>query len=630
MDQAKSGETRKLLTLQRFAGFGKYKTFYAHPGWIITKEFLSEMGFDERQQRNLQETSIIKTYEGEQAIEYDIESLKLHPLTVEERLKESTNDIENRQKPKQESKENMEKVEKEIDRQIKNAWEKSTTPLINANNFLKLQPCFYDKAKLWWVWNDKCHCWKEIDEIDLLNCFLDSTEELHITNSKFKNELITALQMLARRNIPKPAKTKYIQFKDKAVNIEDGKIYPVSSRFFFTNPIPWEIGETPDTPTLDKLFKDWVGERYVQTLYEIIAYCCYRGYPIQVLFSFIGCGRNGKTQFQRILTKFLGISNVSCTELDSLAGPNKNRFETFKLYKKLACQMGETNFGLMNNTSILKKITGGDMIGFEKKGKDPFDDYSYAKILINSNSLPTSEDTSEGFYRRWVIIDFPNQFKEGTDIFLTIPDQEYNNLCVKVMQILPGLLQRGSFTNQGTIEERKKKYIESSNPLGIFIDACCVRDSGRFIRYGELYKEYAIFLNKNKRRIVNHREFKDLLLLEGFENRKTWKEGESGYFVEGLCLKDETNVTNVTAFHIHSSHTKNELENKSHLSQYTNGYMFETEKIDGFNRINSTFLPCSICGAVHSGGWTLESKRSGKIYCDICAESEELNSVKKH
>jgi len=58
-----------------------------------------------------------------------------------------------------------------------------------------------------------------------------------------------------------------------------------------------------------------------------------------------GCGRNGKSQYLKIVNKFLGISNICSTELDLLVGSNSSRFEIFKLYKKLCCMMGETNFG---------------------------------------------------------------------------------------------------------------------------------------------------------------------------------------------------------------------------------------------------------------------------------------------
>jgi len=86
-------------------------------------------------------------------------------------------------------------------------------------------------------------------------------------------------------------------------------------------------------------------------------------------------------------------------------------------------------------------LTGGDKIGFEKKNKDPFDDYNYAKMIIASNSLPISQDTSDGFYRRWLIVDFPNEFEEGIDILGTIPEQEYNNLALKITKIVTGFVK---------------------------------------------------------------------------------------------------------------------------------------------------------------------------------------------
>jgi len=36
--------------------------------------------------------------------------------------------------------------------------------------------------------------------------------------------------------------------------------------------------------------------------------------------------------------------------------------------------MGETNFNEMSKTSIIKKLTGGDLIGFEYKNKNPFNE----------------------------------------------------------------------------------------------------------------------------------------------------------------------------------------------------------------------------------------------------------------
>ena len=90
--------------------------------------------------------------------------------------------------------------------------------------------------------------------------------------------------MVGREKRPDDAPKKWIQFKDKAFSLKSKSMYDITHDFFFTNPIPWEIGENEETPTMDKLFKEWVGEKYLPTLYEILAYCCYSDYPIQVLF----------------------------------------------------------------------------------------------------------------------------------------------------------------------------------------------------------------------------------------------------------------------------------------------------------------------------------------------------------
>jgi len=411
----------------------------------------------------------------------------------------------------------------------------------NAKRFWEMNPYFYDEDMgVFWMWdglNFKYEMIKEPKLMDLFDNILGFQGQT--VASTVKNNHLEAFKRYGIRKKPKEAPIKWIQFKNKAFSINSKQIYDVKPNYFFTNPLPWEIGESEDTPMLDKLFSEWVGEKHLPDLYEFISYCCYRDYPIQLLFCLYGHGRNGKSTFINIVDKFLGKENTCTTDLDMIAGKNKNRFETIRLYKKLACFMGETNFNVLDNSSILKKLVGGDKIGFEIKGAGLFDDVNYSKIIIASNSLPSSEDTSEGFYRRWHIINFPNQFPEGKDISLKIPDIEFNNLAKKVMGILPKLLEKGSFSNQGTIEERRQRYILASNPLPFFIEKCCYQKPDGFIRYSKMYLAYTTFLKANKRRIVSKKEFTKVLNAEGFENRRTSKEGEIDQYIEGLEINPD-------------------------------------------------------------------------------------------
>lgn len=429
--------------------------------------------------------------------------------------------------------------------QLINELERGTNPLLIIDEFTKVQPFFYDRNRMWWVWDQEEYRYTLTDQLDIINALNSSTKNRFSVNSRLKNEIFESMKQIGRQKIPMEAPKSWIQFKDKIFDLTTGQMLPASPAYFICNSIPLSLGESEETPVIDKIFTEWVGERYKQTLYEIIAYCCYTDYPIHIMFALIGHGRNGKSKFQELLRKFIGVNNTCSSELDALC---YGRFETFKLYKKLVCSLGETNFAVLTKTSMLKKLTGQDLIGYEKKNCDPYDSVNYAKIIINSNSLPSSEDQSEGFFRRFLIIDFPHEFPEGHDILAMIPPIEYRNLAKKCLIILPELLARGSFTNQGSIQERKENYMKASNPLSFFIKQQCTLDYNSFVRYSDLYNAYCLYLIQFKRRKVSRKEFNNALENEGLFyrkcNKKIDQEFENGYFIEGLKLNDFNNCDN--------------------------------------------------------------------------------------
>jgi len=367
--------------------------------------------------------------------------------------------------------------------------------------FAEIQPYFYDKVGLWWLWNNKNYCWERVDEIDILNMIGEYTGA-DIISSKSRNEILNTLKQEGRKRIPKKIKKTWIQFKDKIIDIETGEELQASPEYFVTNPIPWRLHKDKfiETPIMDKIFEEWVGKEYVKTLYEIIAYCLLPAYPIHRLFCLIGDGMNGKTCFLRLLKKFIGVKNVTSSELDNLLN---SRFEITRLHKKLVCIMGETNFNEINKTSIIKKLTGQDLIGFEYKNKDPFEDENYAKIIIATNNLPATTDKTAGFYRRWLIIDFPNKFSEEKDILEEIPEEEYESLALKSCFILKDLLERRKFTNEGTIKERAEKYEAKSNFLEEFIKKFTEEDPDGYITKADFYKQFTAWCKENRHRILS-------------------------------------------------------------------------------------------------------------------------------
>jgi len=395
------------------------------------------------------------------------------------------------------------------------------TPRGQAEKFTEIQPLFYDKHGLWWLWNSLETKWEIVDEVDILNMITEATGE-DVISPKNRTIILNSLKQKGRKMMPKPIQPTWIQFKDKIMDIKTGEKFDASPQYFVTNPLPWKLNadNLESTPNMDRVFEEWVGKENVRQLYEILAYCMMPDYPINRLFCFIGSGMNGKSKFLELLRNFVGGENCCTTELDTLL---TSRFEITRLHKKLVCMMGETNFNEMSKTSILKKLTGGDLIGFEYKNKNPFDEKNYAKIIIATNNLPTTTDKTEGFYRRWMIIDFPNKFSEKKDILAEIPEEEYGCLALKCSFILKELIENRAFTNEGSVEDRKEKYESKSNFIETFLREATTSDVNGYITSADFFKRFSSWCKENR-----HREMSETSV--GIAMKKAGMEQEKKYF----------------------------------------------------------------------------------------------------
>lgn len=401
---------------------------------------------------------------------------------------------------------------------------------ILAKRFLGVFPLYFDKNKIWWQWNEDDYFWERIDETDILNS-LNDVAIVNTIESKQRNEILEALRQEARKTKPKEPKESWVQFQNKLIDINTGEEIEASPEYFISNPIKWKLGENEETPEMDKLFESWVGQDHIEELYELLAFCIVPSYFIHRQFCLIGSGANGKSTYLKILENFIGEENITSSSLDLLL---KQRFEGSKLLKKLVCLIGETNFKLITNTDFLKKVTGEDTIRCEFKGKDGFDFRNYAKLIMATNSLPPTSDKTDGFYRRWKIIDFPNKFATEKDVLSSIPNKEYENLARKCFYIAKRLWVDRVFTNDGTFEERKQRYEEKSNPLMKFVGDCFIRDVNGEVFFQEFFEGVNNYLQERGFRELSAIAVSKQLKSEGFDIKTLTRKDKNGRFIIGL------------------------------------------------------------------------------------------------
>jgi putative DNA primase/helicase len=428
--------------------------------------------------------------------------------------------------------------------------------LVAAKIFSKKHPIYFDSAKSWWMWDKRDFRWNRKDDIDILN-IVKNYPKSDIIKSTERNEIISALKSAGRETSPLTPPDGLVQYKNKIINVyKNTEESEATSKFFFTNPIPWEIGNSEETPVMDKLFKSWVSADKVAQLYEYMAYCALPSMPINLALLIHGKGRNGKDQYVKVVKRFLdGNDFMNTDERKSESKKNcvamslkelEDRFTTSRLYKKLMVEIGEIDEGVWKYTALWKALTGGSGISGQYKGKDSFTFTNYAKPFIHTNNVPEPKDNSRGFFRRFLSIKFTGVFdgdKDIKDIYKTIPDEEFRNFAKKSIRLLREVLARGSFTGELTDEEKEEDYIGISTPLGRFIsEECeegenfmCLKDS--FVDAYQSWSKDAGALRKGEKALTI------ALKKNGYDVRQVKRKSGSSWeqinVIKGIKLKSE-------------------------------------------------------------------------------------------
>ena len=377
-------------------------------------------------------------------------------------------------------------------------------------------PIYFDSGRNFWMWNFELKLYERIDETEIL-CQVTEHLDLNIYTKEFKNTVIEGIKQTGRLRRVKPTKSSWIQFKNGVFDLETNNIFEATPEYFFVSQIPHELGVSEDTPTIDKLFTDWQEEN-PELLKEISAYCMYDGYPLQRIFAFIGPGGNGKGQYMTFLRRLLGVENVVGTDLDRLA---ESRFEASKLFKKKAAFVGETNYTL-SKTGMLKSLCGGDTISGEFKGRDPFDFVNTAKIIVATNGLPVTTDRSEGFYRRWCLVEFKKKFGDGKDIIDSVPELEYQNFCRKSIRILKDMIDSGKIKHELGQDKRKEQYEKLSNPIQAFVNDECTLSEDACIPMWFLFEKYDRYRDSKGHRHIQQTDFAKIIVSMGFAKKQQW------------------------------------------------------------------------------------------------------------
>lgn len=186
---------------------------------------------------------------------------------------------------------------------------------------------------------------------------------------------------------------------------------------------------------------------------------------------FVGPGENGKSVLLEATGAALGPENVSTLALQRL---ESDKFAAVRLLGKLANICADLPSDHLAGTAIFKMLTGGDRLTAERKFQGSFEFRSYARLLFSTNHYPTSKDASTAFFRRWHVVPFdavldPREKIPNLAALMSAP-AELSGVLNRALAVLPGMIQRGGFTQSESTQEALREFREMTDPLAAWLD----------------------------------------------------------------------------------------------------------------------------------------------------------------
>ena len=330
--------------------------------------------------------------------------------------------------------------------------------------------------------------------------------------------------------------TDLINFKNGVWNIREKKLYPHDSKYLQTIQIPHEIGEYvpfKETKLYNFLKQTRMKKEDMKMLLNYMAYCLTLKHGLKTFMVLLGKSNTGKSVLIGFFENLVGSQNTSALSMHEL----NMRFYPAQLYGRLLNACADNNSLPLSSIDSLKKITGGDLIMHEKKGKEPFFFVPFCKLIFSFNQLPLQlEEKSNAFYKRMRILSME------TELFLN--DDYVDDLCTNgVEEIIPFLLTLlpvKDIPRTSASDRLVEDLRQDSDSIHAFIAKCCIVSEEQRISKNDLYEAYVRFCNDVGREAHKKQGFMRNIRSQGITEVRDSKTRE--YCWKGIGISKEGRI----------------------------------------------------------------------------------------
>lgn len=298
--------------------------------------------------------------------------------------------------------------------------------------------------------------------------------------------------------------------------------------------------------TFNKFLDDILPKYQQKLLQEVMGYSLIPNNRAKKFFMLYGKGDTGKSVVLNILTKVIGVENCSGEPLQDLT-KKSSVFDTYSLLNKLVNVCADLPSTPIEDTSIIKILTGDDYMKYVKKGMDAIFGFNTARLYFSANQLPMTYDKSSEFFNRFIIIPFKNvcpKDKQDNEILNKFNYEAiFNWMFEGLLRLMSNNL---NFSTTSENDEIIKDYITQDSPVVDFVNEWFDQDENGQLVTSDLLHWFKLYCDEEnikfkksgtqlRSEIAN--KFKSIKESKHVVNPKTKKPTSRGLI--GLKIKDD-------------------------------------------------------------------------------------------
>lgn len=323
------------------------------------------------------------------------------------------------------------------------------------------------------------------------------------------------------------------------IDLRSGRLMPHSINNLITKISPVEFDETAQCPRwiefLNQIFNN--DQELIEYIQKAVGYSMTGDTREQCLFFFYGHGSNGKSTFVETIQALMGnyakqVSNETLMVKKNEGVPN----DIAMLKGSRMVATSETDEGKRLNESLIKQLTGGDMVSARFLHQEWFEFKPTFKIWILGNHKPNIRGDDNGIWRRIRLIPFN----------VIIPDELQDKaLPEKLLAELPGILNWGiegclKWQKEGLkvpsiVAKATAEYRRDMDILGDFFEEVCVFRDDLIVAHADLYAEYREYVKSTGGYELSSKAFAMKLKERGFQKDTIGKSGAKAW--RGLHIR---------------------------------------------------------------------------------------------